>query len=83
MQATKVNVTVPADLLGQAKDAGINVSELTARAIAAELNRRARRAALRAYLETMRSEAGAGAEEVMAAEIWAERVAHARPGARR
>lgn len=42
MRMARVNITVPDDLLGRAKAAGLNVSRLAAGALAAELERCAR-----------------------------------------
>jgi post-segregation antitoxin (ccd killing protein) len=40
MRMARVNITVPDDLLGRAKVAGLNVSRLASAALAAELERR-------------------------------------------
>lgn len=58
MRMAKVNITVPDDLLSQAKAAGLNVSRLAAAALAEELERRAKVAELDAYLADLDTEFG-------------------------
>lgn len=75
MRMARVNITVPDELLGQAKAAGLNVSRLAADALAEELDRRAKLAELDAYLAELDAELGPiTAEEQAAARKWADRV---------
>lgn len=54
-----VNITVPDELLAQARAAGLNISSLAATALAEELDRRARLAELDAILAELEAEFGA------------------------
>jgi post-segregation antitoxin (ccd killing protein) len=75
MRMARVNITVPDELLQQARTAGLNVSRLAAAALAEELERRAKVAALDAYLAELDAELGpVGAGERDAAREWADRV---------
>jgi Post-segregation antitoxin CcdA len=68
----RVNITVPDDLAARARAAGLNVSRLAAAALAEELDRRAKRAALEAYLDDLDAELGPiPADELAAAQKWA------------
>ena len=58
MRMARVNITVPDDLLNQAKAAGLNVSRLAAAALAEELDRRAKLNELDAYLADLDTELG-------------------------
>lgn len=81
MRMARVNITVPDDLLGRAKAAGLNVSRLAAAALAAELERRAKVAELDAYLADLDAELGPiPQQESVAAGEWADQVLPARPG---
>lgn len=72
---TRVNITVPDELLAQAKAAGLNVSRVSAAALSQELDRRAKIAALDNYLRELESELGPVAQDDQAeARQWAERV---------
>ena len=72
MRMARVNITVPDDLAEQARAAGLNVSRLASAALADELDRRAKLAALDAYLHELDAELGpVSAEERAAAESWA------------
>lgn len=72
MRMARVNITVPDDLVEQARAAGLNVSRLASAALAEELDRRAKLAALDAYLHELDAELGpVPAEERAAAESWA------------
>jgi post-segregation antitoxin (ccd killing protein) len=76
MRMARVNITVPDELLGRARAAGLNVSRLAAAALAEELDRRAKVAELDAYLAEMDAELGpVPAEELAAAAQWADRIA--------
>jgi post-segregation antitoxin (ccd killing protein) len=81
MRMARVNITVPDDLLGRAKAAGLNVSRLAAAALAAELERRAKVAALDAYLAELDAEFGPiPQQESVAAREWADQVLSAGSG---
>ncbi len=71
----RVNITVPDDLVEQARAAGLNVSRLASAALAEELDRRAKLAALDTYLHELDIELGpVSAEERAAAQSWADRL---------
>lgn len=71
----RVNITVPDDLLRRARATGLNVSRLTASALAEELDRRARISAIDAYLSELDAELGPTSErERLAARQWADEV---------
>ncbi|HVQ95776.1 MAG TPA: type II toxin-antitoxin system CcdA family antitoxin [Mycobacteriales bacterium] len=77
---TRVNITVPDELIEQARQAGLNVSRLTAAALTEELNRLAKIAELDAYLAELEAEHGpVPAEELAAADAWAAQLRHGRP----
>jgi post-segregation antitoxin (ccd killing protein) len=81
MRMARVNITVPDDLLGRAKAAGLNVSRLAAAALAAELERRAKVAELDAYLADLDAELGSiPQQESVAAREWADQVLPASSG---
>ncbi|MGQ0775305.1 MAG: type II toxin-antitoxin system CcdA family antitoxin [Pseudonocardiales bacterium] len=76
----RVNITVPDELLGRAKAAGLNVSRLAAAALAEELERRAKVAELDAYLADLETEFGPiSQQESVAAREWADQVLPASP----
>jgi post-segregation antitoxin (ccd killing protein) len=83
MRMARVNITVPDELLAQARAAGLNVSRLAASAVAEELDRLAKIAALDSYLAELDAELGPlGDGEVAAARAWADQLgATTRPGA--
>jgi post-segregation antitoxin (ccd killing protein) len=84
MRMARVNITVPDELLKHARDAGLNVSRLAAAALAEELDRRAKVAALDAYLAELAAELGPVPEaDLQAAADWADRLSAARPAAER
>ncbi|MHB1740863.1 MAG: type II toxin-antitoxin system CcdA family antitoxin [Actinomycetes bacterium] len=71
----RANITVPDELLAQARAAGLNVSRLAASALAAELDRRAKVAELDAYLVELDAELGpVAAEDLAAAAQWVDRI---------
>ena len=71
----RVNITVPDELLQQARAAGLNVSRLAAAAVAEELDRRAKIAALDSYLAELDAELGPLPDhEMMAARKWADQL---------
>ncbi len=74
MRMARVNVTIPDDVLARARAAGLNVSQVAARALAEELDRRAKIAALDAYLRELDAELGElSVEETAEARAWADR----------
>ncbi|WP_242605829.1 type II toxin-antitoxin system CcdA family antitoxin [Frankia sp. Cppng1_Ct_nod] len=76
----RVNITVPDELLEQARAADLNVSRLASTALAEELDRRAKIAELDAYLADLEAEFGpVPAHETAAAREWADRLAPTRP----
>jgi Post-segregation antitoxin CcdA len=58
MRMARVNVTIPDELIRQARAAGLNVSRFASSAIEAELERRVKIAALEAYLVELDAELG-------------------------
>lgn len=75
MRMTRVNITVPDDLMTAARAAGLNVSRLAAAALAEELDRRGKIAELDAYLAEQAAELGPiPDDEQAAAQAWADRV---------
>jgi post-segregation antitoxin (ccd killing protein) len=75
MRMARVNISIPDQMLVHAKGAGLNISQLAAKAISDELNRRSKMAALGAYLADLEAELGPiSAEEAAEAEQWADRV---------
>lgn len=75
MRMVRVNITVPDELLSQARAAGLNVSRLAASAVAEELDRLAKIAELDAYLAELDAELGPlGDQEVAAAREWADQL---------
>jgi len=74
MRMARVNITVPDELLGQARAAGLNVSRLASAAVAEELDRRAKIAELDAYLAELDRTLGPPSEdEIAEARVWADR----------
>jgi hypothetical protein len=71
----RVNVSMPDELHEQARRAGLNISQLTQRAVGDELDRLAKIAALDAYLTELEAQLGPvdRAEQAEAA-TWADRV---------
>lgn len=70
----RVNISLPNALYAEARAAGLNVSEVTRHALARELDRRAKNAALNAYLADLEQELGPiSVEERAAARAWADR----------
>lgn len=75
MRMARVNITVPDELLDDARAAGLNVSRLAAAALAQELDRRAKIAELEAHLAELDAELGpTSADDRAAAREWADRV---------
>lgn len=75
MRMARVNITLPDDLLNQARAAGLNVSRLAAAALAEELDRRAKVNELDAYLADLDNELGPVPQhELRAAREWADAI---------
>lgn len=71
MRMARINITVPDDVAERARAAGLNVSQVTAAALVAELDRRAKVAELDVYLADLAVEDGpVSAAERDAAERW-------------
>ena len=69
----RVNVTIPDDVIGEAKAAGLNVSRVATAALVDELERRAKIAALDAHLARLETELGPiPSDEQQAAARWAD-----------
>jgi hypothetical protein len=86
MRMTRVNITIPDDVLARARNAGLNVSRIAAAALSEELDRRARIDALDDYLRELDAALGpVSAGEAAAAREWADRAfgERASPEARR
>lgn len=84
MRMARVNITIPDDLLEHARTAGLNVSRLAAAALVEELDRRAKVAALDAYLAEMDAEFGPVPDaELQEAAAWADDLVAGRPGGKR
>lgn len=80
MRMARVNITVPDDVVAQARAAGLNVSRLATAALVEELGRRGKIDALDSYLADLESELGPiPSEEVAAAARWADQVLAASP----
>lgn len=74
MRIARVNVTIPDELLAQARARGLNVSRTAAAALAEELDRRARIDALDGYLRELDAELGPiSPDDQAAARAWADR----------
>lgn len=54
----RLNISVPDDLADRARAAGLNVSRVASQALSAELDRRAKLAALDSYLDELANEQG-------------------------
>lgn len=74
MRMARVNISMPDELYSHARAAGLNVSQLAQRAVAEELARQAKVAALDEYLADLAAELGPIPEADRAeADAWAER----------
>ncbi len=83
MRMARVNITIPDDLYRHAKQAGLNVSRLTQGAVANELTRLAKIAALDAYLAELEAELGPISDAERAdAKAWADGLLGSNPGRR-
>ena len=75
MRMVRVNITVPDDVLSRARAAGLNVSRVASTALAEELDRLAKIAALDSYLSELDTELGPVSEQERAsARAWADQV---------
>jgi post-segregation antitoxin (ccd killing protein) len=75
MRMARVNITMPDELHALAKRAGLNISQVTQQAIAAELARLAKVAELDAYLAELDAELGPISDRDHAeAKAWADKV---------
>jgi hypothetical protein len=75
MRMARVNITVPDDVITQARAAGLNVSRVATAALVDELDRLAKIAALDTYLAELEVTLGpATANEVEDAQRWADRI---------
>ena len=84
MRMARVNITLPDELYERARAAGLNISQVTQRALAAELNRAAKVAELETYLADVETELGPISDAERAeADRWADRVLKKKPGRRR
>ncbi len=73
MRMSRVNITVPDELVASARREGINISAVTASALAREIADRAKRRALDVYLEELEVELGPVPDhEMVQARRWAE-----------
>lgn len=74
MRMARVNITVPDELIDAARTARLNVSRVAAAALAEELDRRAKIAALDGYLQELENELGPiSLDDQAAARAWADR----------
>ncbi|MCZ2804887.1 type II toxin-antitoxin system CcdA family antitoxin [Modestobacter sp. VKM Ac-2983] len=79
----RVNITVPDEVLDRARAADLNISAITAAALTEELDRRAKVAALDAYLADLeRTHGPLPEDELAAAGAWADALVVSRPKAR-
>jgi len=73
MRMSRVNITIPDALLERARAEGLNVSRVSSAALAEELDRRAKVAALDRYLAELEAKQGAiPSDELAAAARWAD-----------
>jgi post-segregation antitoxin (ccd killing protein) len=73
MRMSRVNISVPDDIITQARAAGLNVSRLATAALIEELDRRSKIEALDAYLAELERDLGSiSADEQAAAAIWVD-----------
>ncbi len=75
MRMARVNITIPDELIAQARAAGLNVSRLAASAVTEELDRRAKVAELDAYLAELDAQLGPiDDQELVAAREWVDQL---------
>jgi hypothetical protein len=76
---SRVNITVPNEVIAQARRAGLNVSRIATIALIEELDRRAKIEALDVYLAELEAELGpVGPDEAALASAWADGIS--KPG---
>lgn len=84
VRMARVNITMPDALHSRARAQGLNVSEVARRAVAAELDRLAKVAALDDYLNELDAELGPASDaERLEAQAWADHVFEGPGGHRR
>jgi hypothetical protein len=75
MRMARVNITMPDDVVAEAKAAGLNLSQVATAAIADALDRQSKIDLLDEYLAELEAEFGPPSEEEVAeAEAWAAKV---------
>lgn len=75
MRMAKVSVSIPDDVVADAKAAGLNISRLATEALVDELDRRAKIAALDAYLAELDQALGPISEaDAAEAAAWVDRL---------
>jgi hypothetical protein len=75
MRMARVNITVPDEVMAQARAAGLNVSRVATAALIDDLDKRAKIEAVDAYLAQLEMEHGPiPDDELAAANAWADRV---------
>jgi post-segregation antitoxin (ccd killing protein) len=80
MRMARVNITVPDEIMHAARAAGLNVSRLASVALAEELDRQQKVAALDAYLADLQTALGPiGVDEAASAERWVDSVLAGQP----
>lgn len=80
----RVNITIPDELVDEARKQGLNVSRLASSAVAFELDRLRKIAMLDVYLADMEAELGPiSAEEQAKADEWVDRVLKGEPAKKR
>ena len=73
MRMSRVNITIPDDVVAQARAAGLNVSRLATTALIEELDRRNKIEALDAYLALLERELGPiPTDDQAAATVWVD-----------
>lgn len=77
---TRVNISVPDELLNRARLANLNVSRIASAALAEQLDRLDKIAELDEYLATLDEELGpVNEEEAAAARVWADELLQTKP----
>jgi hypothetical protein len=80
MRMSRVNITVPEDIVAQARAAGLNVSRIATAALVEELDRRNKIRALDEHLAQLEAEFGPiPPDELDAAARWADNIVGALP----
>ena len=84
VRMARVNITIPDELVDEARQQGLNVSRLASSAVAFELDRLRKIAMLDVYLADMEAELGPiSAEEQAEADEWVDRVLKGEPPKKR